>query len=66
MKYLFGLLLLVLAMAAPAALPEFKGNVFVVRTANYWDPQLEELDSRWGKVKRKRRDLFPAVFFCTK
>jgi alpha-galactosidase len=43
------------AMAAPAALPEFKGNVTAVLTEKYWDPVLGELAARWGKVKSKRR-----------
>ncbi len=42
------------AMAAPASLPEFKGNVVAVRTAPYWDDELEALQGRmdacWPKV----------------
>jgi hypothetical protein len=38
------------AMAAPAAMPEFKGNVVAVHTAEYWDHQLNELLSRFKKV----------------
>jgi alpha-galactosidase len=45
------------AMAAPAKLPEFKGNVTAVFTENYWDHQLSELSSRMGKVNAKRRSL---------
>ena len=45
------------AMAAPAKLPEFKGNVTAVFTENYWDHQLSELSSRMGKVNTKRRSL---------
>ena len=45
------------AMAAPAALPEFKGNVTAVFTENYWDHQLTELSSRMDKVNAKRRSL---------
>lgn len=45
------------AMAAPASLPEFKGNVAAVRTENYWDLQLSELASRWGKVQGRNREL---------
>ena len=44
-------------MAAPAKLPEFKGNVTAVFTENYWDHQLSELSSRMGKVNAKRRSL---------
>ncbi|MCX6879018.1 MAG: hypothetical protein NTW21_35200 [Verrucomicrobia bacterium] len=43
-----------LAMAAPAALPEFKGNVVAVPTAPFWDDELEALQGRvdacWPKV----------------
>ena len=45
------------AMAAPAKLPEFKGNVSAVFTENYWDLQLSELVNRNGKVNAKRREL---------
>ena len=45
------------AMAAPAKLPEFKGNVTAVFTENYWDHQLSGLSSRMGKVNAKRRSL---------
>ena len=45
------------AMAAPAKLPEFKGNVTEVFTENYWDGQLSELVDRRGKINAKRREL---------
>ena len=45
------------AMATPAKVPEFKGNVTAVFTENYWDHQLSELSSRMGKVNAKRRSL---------
>jgi alpha-galactosidase len=45
------------AMAAPAKLPEFKGNVMAVLTENYWDGQLSELVDRRGKLNAKRREL---------
>jgi len=45
------------AMAAPAKLQEFKGNVTAVFTENYWDLQLSELVNRNGKVNAKRREL---------
>ncbi len=45
------------AMAAPAKLPEFKGNITAVFTENYWDLQLSELVNRNGKVNAKRREL---------
>ena len=42
------------AMAAPALLPEFKGNVVAVQTAPLWDDDLEALQGRmekcWPKV----------------
>ena len=42
------------AQAAPASLPEFKGNVAAVETAPYWDDGLNALvirrESRWSKV----------------
>jgi len=41
-------------MAAPASLPEFKGNVMAVPTAPFWDDELEALQARmnacWPKV----------------
>ena len=45
------------AMAAPAKLPEFKGNVTAVFTENFWDGQLSELVDRRGKINAKRREL---------
>ncbi len=45
------------AMAAPADLPEFKGNVKAVWTEKYWDDQLNELTQRKGKVSSKSREL---------
>ncbi len=45
------------AMAAPAHLPEFKGNVVNVLTEKFWDPRLEELVTRSFKVDRKRDEL---------
>lgn len=45
------------AMAAPAKLPEFKGNVAAVFTENYWDEQLSELVDRRGRINAKRREL---------
>jgi alpha-galactosidase len=45
------------AMAAPAAWPEFKGNVKAVLTEEYWDPELGELAAGWDKVRAKRRSL---------
>lgn len=40
------------AMAAPAALPEFRGNVIAVQTAPFWDRKLGEIDANNGKVSQ--------------
>lgn len=40
------------AMAAPAALPEFKGNVVAVETAPFWDEALAGIEAKRGKVKQ--------------
>ena len=40
------------AMAAPASLPEFKGNVTAVQTGPFWDEKLGEIDKKYGKVKQ--------------
>ena len=45
------------AMAAPAEMPEFKGNVVNVLTEKYWDSQLEQLVGRSEKVKVKSQEL---------
>ena len=45
------------AMAAPAAMPEFKGTVAAVQLEKFWEPKLEELQYRWQKVKGKSREL---------
>ncbi|QDV41002.1 hypothetical protein Enr13x_08400 [Stieleria neptunia] len=45
------------AMAAPAAMPEFEGNVAAVLTENYWDAELDELKDRGGKIKAKSQEL---------
>ena len=39
------------AMAAPAALPEFQGNVAAVLTENYWDLEVTALRAREKKLK---------------
>ena len=44
-------------MAAPAKLPEFKGNVTAVLTKNYWDHHHSKLSSRMGKANARRRSL---------
>ena len=45
------------AMAAPAGLPEFKGNVAAVLTENYWDMELVGLRAREAKIKQQVREL---------
>jgi len=38
------------AMAAPAEMPEFKGNVAAVQTAPYWDTALGAIEQKRGQV----------------
>ena len=45
------------AMAAPAAMPEFKGNVFAVETAPFWSEELEAIDNKRGQVSQMRHFL---------
>ncbi|NNE92418.1 MAG: hypothetical protein HKN23_12285 [Verrucomicrobiales bacterium] len=45
------------AMAAPAAMPEFKGNVAAVLTENFWDLQLTELKEKEGKARQQAKEL---------
>lgn len=45
------------AMAAPASMPEFAGNVTAVPTAPYWDARLAEISDRMGKVRQMARML---------
>ena len=40
------------AMAAPAAMPEFKGNVAAVQTASFWAEELAAIDQKRAKVKQ--------------
>lgn len=44
-----------LAMAAPATLPEFLGNVVAVQTAPFWDDDLAALQAR----AQKKESLTP-------
>ena len=45
------------AMAAPALMPEFKGNVVAVYTDKYWDSELHELaDRMWQVVDRQEKE----------
>ncbi len=45
------------AMAAPAALAEFKGNVAAVETAPFWSEELEAIDKKRDKVRQMRHFL---------
>ena len=45
------------AMAAPAGLAEFKGNVAAVRTEMFWDQPLAAIDAKIGQVKNLARQL---------
>ncbi|MEQ1860987.1 MAG: sialate O-acetylesterase [Chthoniobacteraceae bacterium] len=40
------------AMAAPAALPEFKGNVVAVQTAPFWDEKLGAIADKHDQVRQ--------------
>ena len=45
------------AMAAPASMPEFKGNVAAVLTEKCWDMEIVELKEREGKLKRQKEAI---------
>jgi hypothetical protein len=45
------------AMAAPAAMPEFKGNVMAVQTAPFWSAELGAIDAKRGKISQMRHFL---------
>ena len=45
------------AMAQPASLPEFQGNVIAVQTAPYWCGELEAIQAKQGKVRQMARQL---------
>ena len=45
------------AMAAPADLKEFRGNVVAVPTSPYWDTELDEIAGRMNKVRNMSRML---------
>jgi alpha-galactosidase len=45
------------AMAAPAALPEFKGNVVAVWTENSWDMELDSLRQKDRQIQKEAKDL---------
>ena len=41
------------AMAAPAALPEFAGNVVAVQTAPFWSEELGAIDKKHALVRQE-------------
>ncbi|MEO0447051.1 MAG: sialate O-acetylesterase, partial [Verrucomicrobiota bacterium] len=45
------------AMASPATLPEFLGNVVAVRTGPFWDVNLGEIDKKRDLLRGKARAL---------
>jgi len=47
-----GLALIRPAMAAPAEMPEFKGNVVAVQTAPYWDTALGAIETKFGQIRQ--------------
>lgn len=46
-----------LAMAAPAQLPEFRGNVAAVRTERYWDRELTESKAKESAIRQQAKGL---------
>ena len=40
------------AMAAPASLPEFKGNVIAIQTAPFWDAKLAQIESKRAQISQ--------------
>jgi len=45
------------AMAAPALLPEFKGNVTAVFTEKYWDPELDKVAEKRSKLNSQEKEI---------
>jgi alpha-galactosidase len=45
------------AMAAPAELPEFKGNVVAIRTEKYWDRELKLARAKESEIKEQAKKL---------
>lgn len=45
------------AMAAPASMPEFEGNVAAVETAAFWSSELSEIADKRDKVQQMRSAL---------
>ncbi len=44
-------------MAAPALLPEFKGNVLAIRTEKYWDQELTAAKAKDNAIKQQTKKL---------
>ena len=49
------------AMAAPAKLPEFQGNVIAVQTAPYWDMRLDAVAKKRDALNVRKRQLEQAI-----
>jgi len=45
------------AMAAPATMPEFKGNVAAVRTEKYWDQELSAARAKDNSIRQHAKKL---------
>ena len=45
------------AMAAPALLPEFKGNVATVLAEKYWDGELTAAKAKENEIKKRAKKL---------
>ena len=45
------------AMAAPARLPEFQGNVATVLTEKYWDPELKAARTKDSQIRQRAKKL---------
>ena len=45
------------AMAAPAIMPEFQGNVVAIRTEKYWDRELSVAKSKDNAIRQKAKKL---------
>ncbi len=43
------------AMAAPASMPEFKGSVLAVETADYWPAEIETVKGKIGEFKERAK-----------
>ena len=46
-----------IAMAAPAQMPEFKGNVATVLTEKYWDRELKTARAKENEIKQRAKKL---------